>query len=286
MTSTTMRRGGVMAVLLCALAGCSPQRDQHATREAPQSQPASVDAGTQSQPTTRTDSVPKDEPAVVGGDNPATNSSPAIVLREFLPHIRLDAKARVVEFDGVVPINAHDERAPRVYLEVLACSRDTREHEALVVTEARPSQVHAALLAIGLEPGKPGSYSWQGAQMQANKATGPRVRVDVIVGEGEPTPITDWALNVKSGQSLTSELHAAGHAMLFAGSVSVERNGAINYLGDGSGTLVGLATFGTETIACESMYHHESEIEEPVWIAAANLVPAVGTGVRVRISAE
>ena len=230
--------------------------------------------------------VPKlaEVPAASGSGNEET--PPPLQLRAFLPSIRLDAAARVVEFDGVVPIDAHDERAPYVYLEVLACSRDTREHEAVVVTDAKPSQVHAALLAIGLEPGKPGSYSWQGERVQANPPTGPRVRVEVIVGDGQGVPLTDWAVNVRSGETLTAALREAGHAMLFAGSVSIERERGASYLGDGAGTLVGLSTFGTETVACEALFNPDSAVEEPVWIANSALVPKAGTPVRVRIWPE
>ncbi len=287
------RRAMVLIAALTLASGCTPQRREPApTREPTQAVPrASVsqpndpaqDAAVVQAPIDASPS-PVPTPAVPAAPAPAAPAP--LALRDFLPHIRLDATARVVEFDGVVPINAHDERAPSVYLEVLACGRDTREHEAVVVTDARPSQVHAALLAIGLEPGKPGSYSWQGQQVQANAPTGPRVRVEVIVGEGAPSLLTDWAINAKSGQTLTAALRESGHAMLFAGSVSVERDGGINYLGDGGGTLVGLSTFGTETIACESLFNPDSAVEEPIWIANAALVPATGTAVRVRITAE
>ena len=41
------------------------------------------------------------------------------------------------------------------WLEQVACMVGTREHESLVVVEAKPSEVHAALLLLGLEPGTP-----------------------------------------------------------------------------------------------------------------------------------
>ena len=279
---------GVFALLALAglVGGCTPQQHS-ATSNVPVRDAHVADAS-------RTETqgaadvlvpIPKGSTAATAVETPTTPAA-TLQLRDFLPHIRLDATAKVVEIDGVVPIDAHNERAPNVYLEVLVCGSDTREHEAVVVTEARPSQVHAALLAIGLEPGKPGSYSWQGEQVQANPATGPRVRVEVIVGDASPMLITDWAINVRNGQTLTSALRDAGHAMLFAGSVSIERDRETSYLGDGAGTLVGLSTFGTETIACQTMFNPDSAVEEPVWIANAAMVPVAGTPARVRISAE
>lgn len=279
---------GVFALLAVAglVGGCAPQQRSGASnepaRDAPVAEAARNDAKDGANVLVP---IPKGSTAATTVETP-TIPTATLQLREFLPHIRLDATAKVVEIDGVVPIDAHNERAPNVYLEVLVCGSDTREHEAVVVTEARPSHVHAALLAIGLEPGKPGSYSWQGEQVQGNPATGPRVRVEVLVGDGAPTLITDWAINVRNGQTLTSALSDAGHAMLFAGSVSIERDRETSYLGDGAGTLVGLSTFGTETIACQTMFNPDSAVEEPVWIANAALVPAARTPARVRITAE
>lgn len=289
MNTRAMARTALALISVVGLAaGCSPQQRPAATLREPVRDPGAA-AATQRQTQGTTDAlvpIPKASAGSRPTETPTTPPSRPIQLREFLPHIWLDASARVVEFAGVIPINAHDERAPNVYLEVLACSRDTRDHEAVVVTDAKPSQVHAALLAIGLEPGTPGSYSWQGEQVQASPPTGPRVRVDVIVGDAAPMLLTDWAINVRSGETLTATLDQTGHAMLFAGSVRIERERGTSYLGDGAGTLVGLATFGTETIACECLFNPDSAVEEPVWIANAALVPATGTAVRVRITAE
>ena len=43
-------------------------------------------------------------------------------------------------------------------LEFFACPRHTKEHESIVAVNASARLVHAALLAIGLEPGKPVSF--------------------------------------------------------------------------------------------------------------------------------
>ncbi len=41
------------------------------------------------------------------------------------------------------------------YLEHFMCSKGTKEHEAIVATDAVPHQIHAALLLTGAEPGHP-----------------------------------------------------------------------------------------------------------------------------------
>jgi hypothetical protein len=54
---------------------------------------------------------------------------------------RLYLRARVVLRDG--------------YLEHLLCSKGTKEHEAILATDAVPRQIHAGLLLTGVVPGHP-----------------------------------------------------------------------------------------------------------------------------------
>ena len=40
-------------------------------------------------------------------------------------------------------------------LEHLLCLKGTKEHEAILATDAQPRQIHAGLLLTGAEPGHP-----------------------------------------------------------------------------------------------------------------------------------
>ncbi|MEQ8770990.1 MAG: YdjY domain-containing protein [Phycisphaerales bacterium] len=197
------------------------------------------------------------------------------------PGLRADASAGVVEFDGFVAEDVHHPDTPRVYLEVIVCSRGTREHEALVVTDVAPSLVHAALLAAGLEPGAPGGVSLTADGDIARTApTGDAARVTFRVSDqDQPIDPRVWAVHADTGAPL-----AAGDAsFVFAGSVMRERSGRAWYAADAEGTLVGLATFGTETVALTDAISHASAIDEPAWIADRSRVPDKGTPVVVRI---
>ncbi len=209
-----------------------------------------------------------------------------ITLRDFLPGVRIDVARGVVEFDGVVPIDVQNEASPRVFLELLACSRDTREHESLVVTEVKPSVIHAAMLAVGLVPGAPGAYSWQGERVAATPPNGAEVRVVVLVERNEiwiEESLADWAVNVRDKASLRSVLEAEGKGFVFSGSMTTTRGGVTRYLADGGGTIIGLTSFGTETVAPELMYNPDAGAEEPEWIADRAKVPPFNTRVKVRI---
>ena len=85
--------------------------------------------------------------------------------------------------------------------------------------------------------------------------------------------------------AITREPWPAGD-WLFAGSVFVKRQGEERYDADWSGTLIGLASFGTEVLAWKSVISPEAAVDEPVWIANPQTVPPVNTPIVVRLTAR
>jgi len=199
-----------------------------------------------------------------------------------LPRVRVDAHAGIVEFDGTVPIDVHNPRTPDTYLELIACTRDSKEHEALVMTDAKPSHIHAALLLAGANPGKPGAWDWSGPALMAHPPTGSIVDVSlrsVRNGEAIEEPASMWVARI-TDDALLPTIDTEGH-WVFAGSREVVRQGKTWYEADGSGTVIGLATFGGETLGWTTMYNPDSGVAENVWIAANSAVPPFGTPVTV-----
>lgn len=197
---------------------------------------------------------------------------------EMFPGVRVDREAGIVEFDGEVPIQADAGDGTVVFLEVMVCTRDTKEHEALVVTDVSPSHVHAALLAIGLKPGSPGGWREFGDSVRGYPPEGPAVRLEFVV-DGEAQPAASWVARDDGGGRLKDQ------PWLFAGSRFVDRGAGEMYDADGTGVLVGLTTFGSEVIAYPDLYSHDSGIEEPVWIADPRRTPELETPVTVRLTA-
>lgn len=201
-------------------------------------------------------------------------------LREVFPHVYVDTDAKVVEVAGTVPIVADDGAGRVVYLELIACRRDSKEHEALVVTDALASHIHAGLLLIGLEPGRPGVWKWEGQKLTSEPPTGARVSVELVYtgAAGEVVdPAWSWVKNRRTGETLEET------AWVFAGSRLVQFDGREVYDADGTGVLIGLTTFGSEVVAWPTMISPDSEIESPVWIADPAKTPKVDTAVRIRI---
>ncbi len=79
---------------------------------------------------------------------------------------------------------------------------------------------------------------------------------------------------------------------VFAGSRFVKRRDPETgvarevYDADGAGQIIGLTTFGSETIAWRQILSPESSITAPLWLARRERVPIAGTPVVVRIGPE
>ena len=200
-------------------------------------------------------------------------------MPEVFPGVRADASLGVVEFDGTVAIDAHNPNSPVVYLEVVVCAPDSKEHEALVVADIRASHLHAALLLAGVTPGTPTSWLRTPTGLRAEPAIGDAVRVEFIVDGGEPISPTAWIRH-------ETDAVAAPDAWLFAGSRLRDRDGdgRDEYDADGTGLLIGLHAFGSEVVAWTEPAHPDSGVEEPVWLVFNAALPARDTPVTVRLS--
>lgn len=278
-----MKRAALIAAVL-SLAACRSTDDGGG----PAGQPAEVEPCFTAGPLAPADpALPSEAPVLLpeGAGAPSESAAePAEpVWREVFPGVRLAAGLRAVEFDGIVPIDAHDPKTPLVFLEQIACRPDSKEHEALVMSDALASHIHAALLLAGLEPGSTGSWSWDGEVMTTVPPSGAPLRVEVIHrgedGVERAWSPNDWIVNERTGEHPSFQ-------WVFAGSRIMRRGGVDRYDADGTGLLVGLTTFGSEVIAASTVISHEAQVQSPEWIADARVVPRFGTPVAVRLIAE
>ena len=184
-----------------------------------------------------------------------------------------------VEIEGIVPVDCHHPDTPHIFLEVIACAPDTREHEALVMTKAKPSHIHAALLMLGRTPGFPGSWIWNGpgSDITYNAPSGDEI--DIYLRYTTPEglviaqPVREWVVDVDTGEPLPDA------PFTFAGSRFVTFRGDEVYDADYAGTIVGLATFGNEVVAWTEVFSPDASIDPPRWIANTETVPEFGTPV-------
>ncbi|MEO1009071.1 MAG: YdjY domain-containing protein [Planctomycetota bacterium] len=216
-------------------------------------------------------------------------SAPAPPAVEAFPGVRLHVGERWIEFDGIVPIDVRErDRTGFVlirYLEAVAVTPASgKDHEALVLTSARPAHVHAALLALGLEPGTPGRVAWDGRFAITSAADGPRVAVTLRPSEAPPPgePIEQF---ITHADDATPFRPGGGDPRwVFAGSLLQDDD--TRYVADATGLLVGLHTFGSEVVALTTTLSPDSWIDEPEWIAHPERTPQFGASVTIRLAVD
>ncbi len=143
----------------------------------------------------------------------------------------IDVKNHRVFIDGIVSLRD----AP---LEMFACPVETKEHESIVATLAKSSEVHAALLAVGAMSGTPVSF-----RPKYVAATGQRIRVWVMYrdakGQFKYADARSWVRQGDTKQQLKMD-------WVFAGSTywTDPEDGKNYYQGDG-GEMICVSNFGT-----------------------------------------
>lgn len=219
----------------------------------------------------------------------AKSPSPEEVVAGFNkenPGIRIDLKNQWVDLDAKVCLRD----APM--LEALVCTPMTKEHESILVSNVKPSQLHLALLLLGLEPGAPRSVRWvgpNGDQPQVIPARGAEVALFFItttevkengkeVEKQVEVPASDWLLNEKTRKKATN------NRWLFAGSMMAKTpEGKPYYWADGEGDMISTVHFGDETLAPHNNKTKENDSEGDELGCNTALIPAVDTKVVVRI---
>lgn len=175
------------------------------------------------------------------------------------------------------------------WLEQVACGPASREHESLVVVRPKPSQIHAALLMAGFEPGKPGHWTYENQKFSAVNPTGDKVAVLVRyadkAGKTVEHDISKWIR--QPGTEHTEPKPFPHEPWVFGGSI-LERNNpdlgpGEHYIADLSGSIIGLVTFGDEMIGFSRVLSDQESVQEPVWEANTEALPPVGTPVALII---
>lgn len=183
-------------------------------------------------------------------------------------------------------------------LELIACTKDSKEHESMIAIDAKAAHVHAALLLIGAVPGNPAM------RKEVQTEDGPRwvdipprgQEIDVYLvfnneeGNPEEHPIKDFLIKgldesydgVPIERDEKEDRAFPTHTFLFVGS-HVFKDGEKDpiYLADESGNVISLSTFGDELLALPGVHGHANEAL--AWAVNAKTVPPLNTKVILRL---
>lgn len=191
-----------------------------------------------------------------------------------MPHVTVDQQNRIVDLDATVVLRQGG------WLELLACTPDSRTHESILAVGALPSHVHLALLTLGLEPGTPMKWRLEGEDYVAIPAHGPKVAVTIIVpqADGQPpqeVPANQWFVHKQTGQSPPDNI------WLFTGSSFDEDQNPPRYRADVEGSVISLVHFGDEVLARPTDKTNQSD--QGMLQPNTEQIPEVGTKVKIRL---
>lgn len=216
--------------------------------------------------------------------------SPATVeaLRKLkLPGIRLNIDERSVDVNATVCLH-------KGLLELVACTKGTKEHESIVALDARPVHIHTALLLFGAQPGTPASRLLQGAEgvrWGPVKPAGDRVQVSLVFPDAEGKlqehPIQKFIAfaQAKKINGLVPTIikpRKFSADYLFAGSHLIKKgNGPKRYLCEQSGNVISISSFGDELLCLPEIHGHEND--GLFWEVNPEGLPAMGSPVILRL---
>jgi hypothetical protein len=150
-------------------------------------------------------------------------------LHEKFP-VWIDRKQNRVVLIGVVCQR-------QVPLELFACLRGSKEHESVLSVPTKASFVHAALLAVGAEPGSPVQF-----RPKYLPARGSQIEITCVwkdaQGNRQSARAQDWVRGTKSGKAMT-------YPWVFGGSRFIKNpfTDRMNYQADSDGDFICVSNF-------------------------------------------
>ena len=227
---------------------------------------------------------------------PETKTSPTPVPTSIAEPAPAPPREQVIELPGGVLVDrlGREVRVPAEvaidvgWLEQIACSRGTREHESLLVVDVPPSEIHAALMLIGLKPGRPGAWIFEESETGtprvkriAPKGDSVEVRVAYQDSEGSShdRPIAAWIIGSDGEETFPSMPWVFGGST-FRTHTSAEGT-TETYVADESGSLVGLVTFGDEVLGLDIVISDQIAVDAAEWEVNTAVIPTPGTSVQM-----
>jgi hypothetical protein len=183
-----------------------------------------------------------------------------------LPHIAVDVRDREVRVDCFTV-------AADYPLEFLAVVTDTNEYEAIVRSDAKASDLHLALLILGLQPGEPAHFS---ADNQLLPPTGPLIDIYFeYQKDGKTTriPAYQWMRDIDTKKACDN------FVWCFTGSQFLD-NG--QYGANATGQLIGVVNNALTVIDVPELKSRHMESRQ--WERNTDAMPPLNTPVTMIIT--
>ena len=219
------------------------------------------------------------------GEEPAPKLSPEMgqALRKLnLPGITLNLEERCVDVNATVCLHEG-------LLELVACTKGSKEHESILSIAARPMHIHTAMLLMGASPGTPAMRK-AGTRWVSVEPAGDRVQVSLVFAESKGKPqeypigkfISPAQPDEISGIPAKKKLATFPASFLFAGSHLVENGaGPRKYVCEQSGNVISISTFGDELLCLSGVHGHQNDGLS--WQVNPKGLPKIGEQVILRL---
>ena len=223
------------------------------------------------------------------GGEPVPKLSPgaAEALRKLnLPGIKLNLEERCIDVNATVCLH-------KGLLELVACTKGSKEHESILSIAARPMHIHTAMLLMGARPGTPAMKKVvDGARTRwvPVEPAGDPVRVLIVFpdskGKPQEHPISKFISPAQpdeiSGIPANKKLKIFPASFLFAGSHLVENGpGPKEYVCEQSGNVISISTFGDELLCLPGIHGHQNDGLS--WQVNPKGLPKIGEQVILRL---
>lgn len=226
--------------------------------------------------------------------DPAANAALEAALKKLnLPGVVINLRERCVDVESSICLR---EGA----LELIACTKDTKEHESIIVVAAKPKHIHTALLLLGAQAGSPAMrkpIDDEGTRWIDLPPRGDPVDVYLVFKDQQGKliehPISDFIARSgeeagEDGAGADEDPAGAGevakfpHTFLFAGSLlHGDGSGPRQYLSDLSGNVISISTFGDELLCLPGVYGQDNGAL--MWEINSTDLPALGSKVTLRL---
>lgn len=177
----------------------------------------------------------------------------------------VDAQRRRVYVDGYVSLREG-------YLEMFACTEGTKEHESIVAVRSRAYVVHAALLSVGAQPGRPAQF-----RPEYQPPTGAEIDVEVRwvdeQGQWQKARAQDWVLQADNNKPMKQPWVFAG-----SGFYVDEETGKRYYMAE-QGDLICVSNFISATL--DIPMESSSMNDGLLFKANTSKIPPLGLPVRL-----
>ena len=206
-----------------------------------------------------------------------------------LPGLTLNVAERCVDIEATVCL----DKGP---LELVACTKGSKEHESIVAVQATPMHIHTALLVLGATNGHPAMRRPRapaGTGWIDIPPSGDPIKVSLVFQDTDGKMVEHAIVEFVAASNVASNGAAVDggkgadfpDTFLFAGSHLLDNgDGPRTYLADESGHVISIATFGDELLCIDGMHAHANDAL--MWQINPEKLPPVGAKVTLRLRAR